>query len=163
MSTSTRLIALLAAMLACAAPPRVAEAAPPIGPSTCVTTHLATTTLPLVLVDVRVNGKGPYTFFVDTGATITVVGAPLARALHLPLIDTPVRALGAGGRFDARASYAAVALGDVRQDRVLVGVVDLAQIRAVAGPVDGVIGYNFLKPYRVVIDYPGHELCLETP
>ena len=116
-----------------------------------------------MLVKVRVNGKGPYTFFVDTGATITVVGAPLARALRLPLIDTPVRALGAGGRFDARASYAAIALGEVRQDRVMVGVVDLAQIRGAAGPVDGVIGYNFLRSYRVVIDYPGHELCLETP
>jgi predicted aspartyl protease len=164
MSARAGLIASFAAslaLLACAAAPSAAHAAP--SPSTCVAMKLATTTLPLVLVDVRVNGKGPYTFFVDTGATITVVGAPLARALHLPLIDAPVRALGAGGRFDARASYAAIALGEVREDRVLVGVVDLAQIRGAVGPVDGVIGYNFLRSYRVVIDYPGRELCLETP
>jgi hypothetical protein len=51
----------------------------------------------------------------------------------------------------------------VRQDRVLVGIVDLAQIRGAVGAVDGVIGYNFLKAYRVVIDYPAHQLCLETP
>jgi hypothetical protein len=56
-----------------------------------------------------------------------------------------------------------VSLGDVRQDRVVVGIVDLAQIRSAVGPVDGVIGYNFLKPYRVVFDYPGRQLCLETP
>lgn len=161
MSRFARLVALPVAVLACAAAPNAARADAP--PSTCVATQLATATLPLVLVKVRVNGKGPYTFFVDTGATITVVGAPLARALRLPLIDTPVRALGAGGRFDARASYAAIALGEVRQDRVMVGVVDLAQIRNAVGPVDGVIGYNFLRSYRVVIDYPGRELCLETP
>ena len=163
MSGCARLVALPLALLACAAAPGDAQTAPSSAASTCVATKLATTTLPLVLVNVRVNGKGPYTFFVDTGATITVVGAPLARALHLPLIETPVRALGAGGRFDARASYAAIALGEVRQGRVLVGVVDLAQIRGAVGPVDGVIGYNFLRSYRVVIDYPGHELCLETP
>ena len=46
---------------------------------------------------------------------------------------------------------------------MLVGVVDLAQIRGAVGPVDGVIGYNFLRSYRVVIDYPGRQLCLETP
>lgn len=161
MRAPTPLVALVVAVLACGGVPRVAQTAP--APSTCVPMQLATTTLPLVLVKVRVNGRGPYTFFVDTGATVTVVGAPLARALHLPLLDTPVRALGAGGRFNARASYASIALGDVRQDRVVVGVVDLAQIRGAVGPVDGVIGYNFLRPYRVVIDYPGRNVCLETP
>ncbi len=161
MSRLARLIAFPLAVLACGAAPSTAQSTPPA--SACVPTRLATTTLPLVLVKVRVNGRGPYTFFVDTGATITVIGAPLARALHLPLLDAPVRAVGAGGRFDARASYAAIALGEMRQDRVLVGVVDLAQIRGAVGPVDGVIGYNFLKPYRVVIDYPAHQLCLETP
>jgi predicted aspartyl protease len=158
MRTLARLLTVPLAMLACGAvlPARAAA------PSTCVAMHVATT-LPLALVSVRVNGKGPYTFFVDTGATISVVGAPLAHALKLPLIDAPVRALGAGGRFNARASYAAVTLGGVRQDHVVVGIVDLAQIRGAVGPVDGVIGYNFLRSYRVVVDYPGRQLCLETP
>ncbi len=158
MRTLARLIMLSLAMLACAAAAPARETAS----SGCVAMQVATT-LPLVLVKVRVNGKGPYTFFVDTGATISVVGAPLAQALKLPLIDSPVRAIGAGGRFNARASYASVSLGDIRQDRVLVGVVDLSQIRGAVGPVDGVIGYNFLRPYRVVVDYPGRQLCLETP
>ncbi|MDQ6925842.1 MAG: retroviral-like aspartic protease family protein [Candidatus Eremiobacteraeota bacterium] len=154
-----KLVAFPLAVALCATAPRVAETSP----STCVSTRLATTDLPLVLVKVRVNGTGPYTFFVDTGATLTVVGAPLARALNLPVLDAPVRGIGAGGRFSARASFATVSLGDVRQDRVVVGIVDLSQIRRAVGPVEGVIGYNFLKPYRVVIDYPGRQLCLETP
>ena len=160
MNVLARTAALSLAVLACAAStPHVADAAQ----TTCVPTRLATTTLPLVLVSVRVNGKGPYTFFVDTGATVTVVGAPLARALKLPQIDAPVLAIGAGGRFDARASFAAISLGDMRQSHVQVGIVDLAQIRNAVGPVDGVIGYNFLKAYRVVIDYPGRQLCLVAP
>jgi predicted aspartyl protease len=159
MKAFARIIAVSLASFACAGRAHAVDAAP----STCVSTQLATATLPLVLVKVRVNGKGPYTFFVDTGATVTVVGVPLARALKLPVSDAPVRAIGAGGRFAAQASYAAISLGDIRQDRVQVGIVDLAPIRGAVGPVDGVIGYNFLRPYRVIIDYPGHELCLETP
>jgi len=158
MIRSSAAAASFIAAIACFAP-----AAADTPASTCVATQLATTSLPLVLVKVRVNGKGPYTFFVDTGATVSVVGAPLARALRLPVSDTPVRAVGAGGSFNARASFAALALGEVRQDHVLVGIVDLAPIRSAVGGVDGVIGYNFLRAYRVTIDYPGHQLCLETP
>ena len=154
-------VALPFLVLACTATPCAAQTSSP--QSTCVTTRLAKAALPLVLVHVRVNGQGPFAFFVDTGATVTVIGTPLARALHLPLLDTPVHAVGAGGRFAARASYAAIEIGEMRQDRVLVGVVDLAAIRGAVGPVDGVIGYNFLRPYRVVIDYPANQLCLETP
>lgn len=40
-------------------------------------------------VDVRVNGRGPYKFIVDSGADTSVVGLRIARDLQLPL-GTPV-------------------------------------------------------------------------
>ncbi len=40
-------------------------------------------------VEVRVNGRGPYQFVVDSGADTSVVGLRIARALQLPL-GTPV-------------------------------------------------------------------------
>jgi predicted aspartyl protease len=40
-------------------------------------------------VDVRVNGRGPYSFIVDSGADTSAVGLRLARDLELPL-GTPV-------------------------------------------------------------------------
>ena len=40
-------------------------------------------------VEVRVNGRGPYQFIVDSGADTSVVGLRIARALQLPL-GTPV-------------------------------------------------------------------------
>jgi hypothetical protein len=40
-------------------------------------------------VEVRVNGRGPYQFVVDSGADTSVIGARLARQLQLPL-GTPV-------------------------------------------------------------------------
>ncbi|HEX8380836.1 MAG TPA: aspartyl protease family protein, partial [Allosphingosinicella sp.] len=40
-------------------------------------------------VEVRVNGRGPYRFVVDSGADTSVIGLRIARALRLPL-GTPV-------------------------------------------------------------------------
>ena len=36
-------------------------------------------------VEVRVNGRGPYQFIVDSGADTSVVGLRIARELQLPL------------------------------------------------------------------------------
>ena len=36
-------------------------------------------------VEVRVNGRGPYRFLVDSGADTSVVGLRIARDLQLPL------------------------------------------------------------------------------
>ncbi|TFI56700.1 hypothetical protein E2493_18960, partial [Sphingomonas parva] len=40
-------------------------------------------------VEVRVNGRGPYQFVVDSGADTSVIGVRIARELELPL-GTPV-------------------------------------------------------------------------
>jgi hypothetical protein len=40
----------------------------------------------LLVARVRINGSGPYPFLVDTGAAVSAVNAPLARALHLPVV-----------------------------------------------------------------------------
>src|SRR5688572_17966091 len=47
-------------------------------------------------VDVRINGKGPFRFLVDSGADSSVVGLRLAQQLQLPL-TTPVTLHGMTG------------------------------------------------------------------
>jgi predicted aspartyl protease len=129
--------------------------------STCVPAQLASAAYPLVLVKARVNGQGPFTFFVDTGATVSIVSASVARRLHLAPLPATVQGVGAGGRFSTRASVASISIGGVTQERVLVATFDLSQINGAVGAMDGGLGYNFLKAYRVTIDYPGRELCLD--
>ena len=148
---------LTAALVACFAVPPAASAAS----STCVPAQLASAAYPLVLVKARVNGQGPFTFFVDTGATVSIVSASLARKLHLAPLPAAVQGIGAGGRFSTRASVATISIGGVSQERVLVATFDLSQINGAVGAMDGGLGYNFLKAYRMTIDYPGRELCLE--
>ncbi len=154
---SLRSLAVLACALAlCTMWPAPASAA-----TTCVPARLASSGYPVVIVQARVNDSGPYRFLVDTGATVTIVNASLARRLHLAPLPASVQGVGAGGRFSTRASMASIAVGGARQDRVLVATFDLTDIQNAVGAVDGAIGYNFLKAYRVTLDYPGGKLCLE--
>jgi predicted aspartyl protease len=153
-----RAAVLTAGVLCCVVVPQTVRAA-----GTCVPAQLASSAYPVLLVKARVNGEGPFTFFIDTGATVTIVSTSLAKRLHLRPLPVAVQGIGAGGSFSTRASMASIELGDVRQDRVLVATFDLTQINTAVGPTDGGLGYNFLKAYRVTIDYPGRRLCLETP
>ncbi|HEY0614489.1 MAG TPA: retropepsin-like aspartic protease [Candidatus Elarobacter sp.] len=145
----------LAASLICSAAPQGARAQD----ATCVPSQLASTSYPMLTVKVRVNGRGPYTFFIDTGATVTIVNTALARRLRLESLPASVQGIGAGGNFSTRASVASIDVGGVREDRVLVATYDLSQINAAVGPLDGGLGYNFLKHYRVTIDYPAQRVC----
>ena len=54
------------------------------GHETWVTFRLAGSKQALILVPVFVDGRGPYSFVMDTGATTTVVSNELADALALP-------------------------------------------------------------------------------
>ncbi len=150
------LAALVCAVLICTVGPVPANAA-----VTCVPMRLASSGYPVAIVQARVNGTGPYRFLVDTGATVTIVSTSLAQRLHLAALPAVVQGVGAGGRFSTRASTASISVGAARQQRVLVATFDLSDIQKAVGSVDGAIGYNFLKSYRVTLDYPDGSLCLE--
>jgi predicted aspartyl protease len=150
---------LIAGAIACAtcSAPRVALAA-----TTCVPTTISSAATPEILVRVRINGLGPYIFFVDTGATVSIVSSALARKLHLTASEV-VHGVGAGGSFSTRAAHVELTVGELTQKGVVVSIFDVSQLEAALGPVDGALGYNFLKAYRATIDFPGHRLCLEEP
>src|SRR5260221_14475239 len=58
---------------------------------------LASPERPLLLIPVEVNGKGPYRFVLDTGASMTVLSAELARELGVRGEKSAV-GMGAGGK-----------------------------------------------------------------
>jgi predicted aspartyl protease len=51
----------------------------------------------VVLVPVKVNGRGPYEFILDTGAASSSVDRRLVRRLHLPETGETARVRGVGG------------------------------------------------------------------
>jgi predicted aspartyl protease len=140
----------------------IASCVPAVAATTCTNVQLVGRAGGLVAVPVKVNGKGPFRFVVDTGSTAAIVSTTLARRLDLRSVGT--NALGAGGRFTARATVADTmqVAGTARRD-VLIGITDLTPLsNAARERIDGLLGYTFLKPYRMTIDYPKHRLCLEA-
>jgi len=120
----------------------------------------------IITVDAMVNGKGPFNFVVDTGASHTVISIPTAEKLGLSTSSlgcyesaTGRSAQGAGGPVAARAATVeSVEIGDVEVKNVEVALIDLTSLDK---NWDGIIGYTFMKDFRVVVDYPKQDILFE--
>ena len=132
------------------------------GAKTEVPIRLANPAKPLILVDVHANGRGPFQFAIDTGTSTSAVTPELAKELGLE--SSPVGPVTTGGgHVDVRAATLdSFQLGGAKIDSMAVVVADFFQMlsAAVGAKLDGIIGYNFLRNYKVVIDYPGESLTL---
>ena len=126
--------------------------------------RLAAPTKPLVMIPAFVNGRGPYAFALDTGASTSVISPALAEALGMDRGDGAAMT-GAGGMLQATIGrVSSLAVGGATATDLAVVVSDfVAHVgQAVGADVDGVVGYNFLRRFRVTIDYPNHLLWLSA-
>ncbi len=124
---------------------------------------LANPAKPLVLVPTFVNGTGPYQFALDTGASSTVVSPELTQNLGIASVGVGT-GIGAGGEIQVSAcTVESLGVGDAELTDLLVVVADfLGMLSQVVGEkLDGVVGYNYLREFRVTIDYPNQLLRLE--
>jgi predicted aspartyl protease len=119
---------------------------------------------PLILLPVQVNGDGPFEFILDTGAGTSLLSSDLAKKLKIKIISTR-EGQSAGGKISVSlAKVDSLAVGQAKLDDVDVGIVDLTHIGNTIGTkIDGDIGYNFLKHFRITIDYHDCEIRLDEP
>jgi predicted aspartyl protease len=124
--------------------------------------RLASPAKPLILVDIRANGRGPFQFAIDTGTSTTAITADLAKQLNLS--HSPIGAGTTGGaHVDVSAGMLqSFQLGDAKIDNMAIVVAGFFEMlsAAVGAKLDGIVGYDFLRNYKVVIDYPGETLGL---
>ena len=124
--------------------------------------RLAAEEKPLVLVPVRMNGDGPFHFAVDTGASTTVVSPELARQLGIRGARV-AKMTGGGGRLSGlfgRTGPVGVGSAEVEEMDVVVGPFLTPLSEVVGTKLDGILGYNFLRRFRVTLDYPSARLGL---
>lgn len=117
---------------------------------------------PLLLLDARINGRGPYRLILDTGAGATIL-SPAAAASAAVETASPISLAGAGGDDnDARTGRAEVALGSTPPRRIGLAVAPMVErvAREAGAPIDGVAGTTLFAQGRVVIDYPRRRLWL---
>jgi predicted aspartyl protease len=119
---------------------------------------------PLIILPTRVNGAGPFDFILDTGAGTSLLSAELAQQLKVKVLGTK-EGQSAGGKISVSlAKVDSMAVGQAKIDEVEVGIVDLSHIaKAIGTKVDGDVGYNFLKHFRVTIDYHTSDIRFDDP
>jgi len=117
---------------------------------------------PLILVDALVNTQKTYQFVLDTGASQTVVSPALATQMGVmsTLVDTIV---GAGDAVSGGSGLLkSLCIGDItiKDVRVIISDVFASLNEAVGIVIDGILGYNVLRRFRLIIDYPNGKLLL---
>jgi hypothetical protein len=138
---------------------------PPTGAS--IAGGAASVTLPFrllnnhIYVSVTVNGKGPYTFIVDTGGHC-LISPQLIAELGLKIVGATAMS-GAGAKTTAG--------GFTHVDEIAVGAVRMRDQLGFAAPiyapavegirVDGMVGFEMFRRFAVQVDY-GRDLLIIT-
>lgn len=119
----------------------------------------------VVLVPTTVNGKGPFWFAFDTGATTIVLGARVAELLDVRVEDRKGSILTEAGRSEGairQANLREIRVGSASFRFPTALVADLDSIsRGIGRPVDGIIGVPLLSPHVWTVDTAGAWLRIE--
>ncbi|HYC95345.1 MAG TPA: retroviral-like aspartic protease family protein [Sphingomicrobium sp.] len=99
-------------------------------------------------VEVKVNGRGPYRFLVDSGADTSVVGLRIARDLQLPL-GTPVTLHG----MTASAIVDRVQVDHLQLGSSTIHELELPALREQDLGGEGMIGIDALVEQRLMMDF----------
>lgn len=125
------------------------------------------------VVTVMVNGH-PHEFWLDTGASMTLISVEVAVEAGVRLASTDTLALGVvNGHIEARAGYVdSLSLGQFMARGVTAALVTRDMLRldrsVVAGvtrsiPIDGVIGADLIRQMDLVIDAAAGTITIRRP
>jgi predicted aspartyl protease len=116
-----------------------------------------------LMVPVYVNGTGPYRFVLDTGATMTCIDAGLAERMDLPSGRERV-GVGMGIGQEAGAlqlvAFDSLRVGEATAAGLDGCALDLEQFGALGLEVHGLLGLNYLREFRVTLDFQTERLTL---
>src|SRR5207342_1340588 len=107
-------------------------------------------------VEVRINGRGPYRFLVDSGADTSAVGVRVARDLQLP-VGTPAVLHG----MTASAVVDRVLVDQLSLGQSLIHNLELPALREDDLGGDGMIGIDALVDQRLRMDFEKHVIKAE--
>ncbi len=114
-----------------------------------------------IIVQVKIGGKGPYSMLLDTDTDPSAIDLATARELGLKLDARSFPASGGGTEANLvqLTRLLNVELGGVIAKDVAAGAIDLRKLAAkLERPINGVLGYSFLKDRIVQIDYPALKI-----
>jgi hypothetical protein len=112
-----------------------------------------------IVVEVKLNGKGPYRLIFDTGAPLMLINNRIAK--DAGVIDKNAKQpgfalFGAMGQFNIKEFQ----MGELKATDVSTMVMDHPTVQAISemfGPIDGLVGFPFFARYRMTVDYQAKE------
>lgn len=110
-----------------------------------------------IILQVNVNGKGPFNMLLDTGTDPSAVDLSTAKELGLKL--DPVGRKASGGGTDRNLAYGTrlplVEVGGLHVKSIDAAAIDLSKVsERLEKPLHGVLGHSLLNGRIVQIDYP---------
>jgi predicted aspartyl protease len=113
---------------------------------------------PLIVVPVTINGHGPYRFLFDTGATNTILSSVVADSLKIPVRRRGTIVTAGGNVAVTIRTLRTLNVGTAQLENVeIAGDFDLMKRLN----VDGLLGGDYLRKFRVDIDYNGKTVKIE--
>jgi hypothetical protein len=104
-----------------------------------------------VMTHVKVNGKGPFRFVIDTGASRSTLAPHLARALNLqPSIGRNVMLNGVTGAAEvATVAVDSIEIGSLKFEKQNLPVI----FTSIMGNADGILGVAGFEDQRIDVDF----------
>ena len=121
------------------------------------------------VVQVMLNGKGPYRLILDTGAPLTIINSRIAKDAGL----TKKSGGGGGilGMLTSGLNQVAIAkmqVGDVVAEKSGAVIMDHPTVSAISeafekdsGPIDGIVGFPFFARFAMTVDYQKKEVTFK--
>jgi membrane-associated protease RseP (regulator of RpoE activity) len=113
-----------------------------------------------MVVQVKINGKGPYRVIFDTGAPVCLINSKTALATALLPKNAPKPALSLFGPA-AQTTIKTLEVAGLVAHSVPVIIMDHPTVEALSqalGPVEGILGFPFFARYRMSLDYQAKQL-----
>jgi predicted aspartyl protease len=123
----------------------------------------------LMIIPLKINGKGPYNFVLDTGVGLFLITDPaLMDTIQMQnLRSIKVTGFGKGGDLSAFvAPSLEVEVGFAKAKSVAAAILkkDVFELSNFAGmPVHGLIGFEFFNSFTVRISYPLNSITIYRP
>jgi PDZ domain/Aspartyl protease len=115
-----------------------------------------------MVVEAKINGKGPFRLIFDSGAPVSLLSNKAAEESGAVEKGAPKSFLmGMRGE----GTIKSLEVGDLKAKDVPVLILDHPTLKAIGSflgkPVEGIIGFTFFAHYRTTIDYQARTMTLE--
>ena len=138
---------------------------PPDSAAGEVAFHLAGPNGTAIIVPAVLNGHDSVSLILDTGATLICLDDSVARDLQLP---ERIGAVGSGvvvggtGRIRL-VKLDSIKVGGASARDLTACAIDLSNVRQISPKVRGLLGLNFLRNFRVTLDFQRNVVRLQPP